>query len=234
MQADYKNKKLERRITVVNILNGLIAVAVVVAMFGYMKPALPLWILTLGQVLTIAVFLTTKTIRLLNAVSKKEYLTLTWYDIPMLILFLTGLLGAGIWFAHDQPDLGRRVIMAAYICLQIVIKGGRTMVNWAATGGNPTKGLIGSFVILILTGAFLLTLPRATVAGQISFIDALFTATSATCVTGLIVLETGEDFTRMGQTVILALIQLGGLGIIMFGGVIALLLGQAFSVHPRA
>ncbi|MHC4070854.1 MAG: potassium transporter TrkG, partial [Planctomycetota bacterium] len=68
---------------------------------------------------------------------------------------------------------------------------------------------------------------------NLSLIDALFTATSATCVTGLIVKDTGQDFSLMGQVVILMLIQLGGLGIVVFGAVFALLLGQALSVRER-
>jgi len=57
----------------------------------------------------------------------------------------------------------------------------------------------------------LLLLPASTVSGTISFIDAIFTATSAVCVTGLIVVDTGSYFTLFGQNIILALIQLGGL-----------------------
>jgi trk system potassium uptake protein TrkH len=74
-------------------------------------------------------------------------------------------------------------------------------------------------------------LPRASTGENLGFVDALFTATSATCVTGLIVKDTGRDFSLMGQLVILALIQLGGLGIVVFGAVFALLLGQALSLR---
>jgi trk system potassium uptake protein len=73
----------------------------------------------------------------------------------------------------------------------------------------------GSFVILILAGSLLLTLPLATVEG-ISWLDALFTSTSAVCVTGLVVTDTGASFTLFGQAVIMGLIQLGGLGILTF------------------
>jgi trk system potassium uptake protein TrkH len=78
---------------------------------------------------------------------------------------------------------------------------------------SPAMVFAGSFFLLILVGAFLLKLPNATVSG-ISFTDAVFTATSAVCVTGLAVLDTGREFTRMGQVFILALIQLGGLGVL--------------------
>uniref|UniRef100_UPI00404B3B29 TrkH family potassium uptake protein n=1 Tax=Flavobacterium sp. TaxID=239 RepID=UPI00404B3B29 len=80
---------------------------------------------------------------------------------------------------------------------------------------NPAIVFVGSFFAIIFIGAFLLLLPKATVDG-ISFTDALFTATSAVCVTGLIVLDTANDFTILGQTIILSLIQIGGLGILTF------------------
>lgn len=77
---------------------------------------------------------------------------------------------------------------------------------------RPVTSLILGFLITVLIGTFLLKLPLATPKG-IPFLDALFTATSATCVTGLIVRDTGADFTFFGQIVVLFLIQIGGLGI---------------------
>ncbi|MCB0688197.1 MAG: hypothetical protein KDC53_16785, partial [Saprospiraceae bacterium] len=77
---------------------------------------------------------------------------------------------------------------------------------------NPAQFFITSFILMTLLGALVLMLPRATYEG-ISFLDALFTATSAVCVTGLIVVDTGTYFTPFGQTSIVILIQLGGLGI---------------------
>ena len=80
---------------------------------------------------------------------------------------------------------------------------------------NPAIVFVGSFLILALSGAFLLMLPSATTHG-ITFTNALFTATSAVCVTGLAVVDTGVDFTTVGQSIILVLIQLGGIGILTF------------------
>lgn len=80
---------------------------------------------------------------------------------------------------------------------------------------NPAIVFVGSFLILALTGAFLLILPSATTNG-ITFTNAIFTATSAVCVTGLTVVDTANDFTAIGQTIILVLIQLGGIGILTF------------------
>ncbi|MBA6313702.1 TrkH family potassium uptake protein [Cellulophaga baltica] len=80
---------------------------------------------------------------------------------------------------------------------------------------NPAILFVGSFAIIALGGTFLLMLPASTTHG-ISFIDALFTATSATSVTGLIVVDTAKDFTSFGQTVIMVVFQLGGLGMLTF------------------
>lgn len=80
---------------------------------------------------------------------------------------------------------------------------------------NPAQLFILSFLFIIFIGAMLLKLPNATV-GNLSLIDALFTSTSAVCVTGLIVVDTGTYFTLFGQSIILFLIQIGGLGIMTF------------------
>ncbi|GIJ94949.1 TrkH family potassium uptake protein [Capnocytophaga stomatis] len=80
---------------------------------------------------------------------------------------------------------------------------------------NPAQLFIISFIGLIGVGTFLLMLPNSTY-GDISLVDALFTSTSAVCVTGLSVVDIGTYFTRFGQTIIMLLIQAGGLGILTF------------------
>ncbi|HET8809386.1 MAG TPA: potassium transporter TrkG [Flavobacteriaceae bacterium] len=80
---------------------------------------------------------------------------------------------------------------------------------------NPALLFVSSFALVALTGTFLLMLPGATTEG-ITFIDALFTATSAVAVTGLIVVDTAAAFTTFGHSVILILIQIGGLGMLTF------------------
>jgi trk system potassium uptake protein TrkH len=80
---------------------------------------------------------------------------------------------------------------------------------------NPALVFLLSFLIIIFIGALLLMLPNCSYTG-VHFIDALFTSTSAVCVTGLIVVDTATHFTPLGQHVILILIQVGGLGILTF------------------
>ncbi|MGP5408426.1 TrkH family potassium uptake protein [Psychrobacter celer] len=80
---------------------------------------------------------------------------------------------------------------------------------------NPAQFFILSFLSVVLVGALLLMMPNATTQ-PLSFVDALFTATSAVCVTGLIVVDTATYFTTFGQVIIMGLIQIGGLGILTF------------------
>jgi len=95
---------------------------------------------------------------------------------------------------------------------------------------RPAAALILGFIAAILAGTFLLMLPVSTPAGSpISFADALFTATSATCVTGLIVRSTPLGFTLFGKSIILLLIQLGGLGIMTFSISLFLTFGRKIS-----
>ncbi|WP_412762566.1 TrkH family potassium uptake protein [Priestia megaterium] len=99
---------------------------------------------------------------------------------------------------------------------------------------DPPKVLVTGFALIILLGAFLLTLPVATKdGGGLSWINALFTSTSATCVTGLVVVDTGTTFTMFGQLVILALIQVGGLGFMTFATLFAFILGKRISLKER-
>ncbi|CAM5205837.1 Trk family potassium uptake protein OS=Lysinibacillus sphaericus OX=1421 GN=LS41612_08005 PE=4 SV=1 [Lysinibacillus sphaericus] len=99
---------------------------------------------------------------------------------------------------------------------------------------SPPKILVLGFAIIIFIGACLLTLPIATEDGNgLPFLNAVFTATSATCVTGLIVVDTGDTFTMFGEIVILALIQIGGLGFMTFATLLFLLLGKKISLKER-
>ncbi|WP_409339758.1 TrkH family potassium uptake protein [Peribacillus butanolivorans] len=99
---------------------------------------------------------------------------------------------------------------------------------------DPPKILVLGFACLILVGAYLLTLPISTENGLgLSFLDALFTSTSATCVTGLVVVDTGTTFTTFGELVILTLIQIGGLGFMSFATFFFFLLGKRISLKGR-
>lgn len=99
---------------------------------------------------------------------------------------------------------------------------------------SPTQVLVLGFAFFILTGTLLLSLPAASADGlPLSPVDALFTATSAVCVTGLVVVDTGDHFSLFGQLVILVLIQAGGLGFMTMATMIFLLLGKRITLRER-
>lgn len=103
--------------------------------------------------------------------------------------------------------------------------------EWKLT---PYQILVLGFAGLILAGALLLMTPQASATGQsLSFIDALFTATSAVCVTGLVVVDTGTYFSLFGQLVIIFLIQAGGLGIVTMATLMALLIRRRINLRER-
>ncbi|MBD3413064.1 MAG: hypothetical protein GF421_01365 [Candidatus Aminicenantes bacterium] len=95
---------------------------------------------------------------------------------------------------------------------------------------HPAQFLAVSFVVAIGVGAVLLWMPFSTISGHISITDALFTSTSAVCVTGLIVQDTGTYFSPIGQMVIMLLFQIGGLGIMTFSTLILLVAGKRIAV----
>ncbi|TQR42166.1 TrkH family potassium uptake protein [Paenibacillus popilliae] len=99
---------------------------------------------------------------------------------------------------------------------------------------TPPRILVVGFAAIVLLGAFLLMLPISNADGiPLPFLDALFTSTSATCVTGLIVVDTGTHFTVFGQVVIMLLIQIGGLGFMTMATLFALALKKKISLKER-
>ncbi|MFE4568504.1 TrkH family potassium uptake protein [Paenibacillus chitinolyticus] len=99
---------------------------------------------------------------------------------------------------------------------------------------TPPQILVLGFALIILIGSGLLMLPVSSTDGlPLPFIDALFTATSATCVTGLVVVDTGTHFTTFGQMVIISLIQIGGLGFMSMATLFAFILRKKISLRER-
>lgn len=99
---------------------------------------------------------------------------------------------------------------------------------------NPAQVIIASFALIILAGGFVLSLPISSASGQPTpFLTALFTATSATCVTGLVVVDTADHYSLFGQLVILLLIQLGGLGYMTVATLMAMAVGRRIGLRER-
>jgi trk system potassium uptake protein len=99
---------------------------------------------------------------------------------------------------------------------------------------NPTQIVILSYALVIIVGTILLSLPTATASGErLPLVDAFFTAVSATCVTGLVVVDTGTHFSTFGQIVLLICIQIGGLGLMAFTTIFVVALGHRVAIADR-
>ncbi len=192
MQIRYKNNKLEKAIMAVNLLTAAVVAASFVMLFGFRRTLLPAELLYTVQLIALLIFIIEKGVRFFNSFSKLDYLRAFGFQVPILIALVVLLFGAGRWFAETDPAAIRNVTVGVYLVLQVIIKVCRSVVNMAASGRNPTRTLILSFLVLIVTGAGVLMLPKSATTENLSFVDALFTSTSATCVTGLIVKDTGK------------------------------------------
>lgn len=108
------------------------------------------------------------------------------------------------------------------------------VARWKLNRLNPAQIVLIGFFLLIMTGTGLLMLPISSRSGVVTpFADALFTATSATCVTGLIVFDTYTYWTFFGQLVILIMIQIGGLGVVTMAVAGAAIAGKKIGLKQR-
>ncbi|RGY96347.1 TrkH family potassium uptake protein [Clostridium sp. AM58-1XD] len=114
------------------------------------------------------------------------------------------------------------------------MKINREIVRHRKSHLSQTQFIAYGFFCVIMTGTLLLTLPVASRSGvSVGFLDALFTATSATCVTGLIVHDTWSQWTLFGQLVLITLIQIGGLGFITIGVFLSIILRRKIGLKER-
>jgi len=171
-----------------------------------------------------------------QVVVRSRFLKRIWFELLLLALMLT--------LVTDRLPfvlLGTlRALVMTVVTFKNTFFGERLGKNLSA---NPAKVFALSFLILILTGAVLLYFPRATTDLQgATFLDALFTSASAACVTGLVVLNTNvgtgmmvhlQTFSTFGQIVILALMQIGGLGIMTLSTAAVVLIGGKLSFRDK-
>ena len=244
VQASSESSPQRRRRTVTLVLDLLLALTAVMAVAslvmehgGFRPSPIPIpWLHTINAII-VGLFVLDRVVRLLIATHKRRYLKQNWLDFVLL-----GLLGVSALVLFNYGRILSVsalyvIISEAYILIALVLRLVGVNIRLSGSGIPPSWLLIGSFLFLCLAGSGLLMLPAATpdptspFHRPLYYIDSLFTAVSATCVTGLIVRDTGMHFTRFGQAVILLLIQLGGLGIMMFGTLVALLAGKGLGIR---
>ena len=195
---------------------SFIAVIAVFYDFGFDQNSKQQFALNSLYTLTLSVGIISTILRYFT-LKERPRLKVLLFDVVSVFLFLILIIDElklmrGINF-FDFFDSSKWYFSAIFLVFIREFSGLR--INLNRTYFNPAQVFIISFLGIIGIGALLLSLPKATYEG-ISFIDALFTSTSAVCVTGLIVVDTGSYFTLFGQCIILVLIQIGGLGIMTF------------------
>ena len=127
------------------------------------------------------------------------------------------------------------ILRQAIIFSDIIATSQPAVTIFSRFRNHPAKVVLISFAFVILLGTTFLTLPIASSNGEsIGLINAGFTATSATCVTGLIVMDTGKDFSLFGKIIIFLLMQIGGLGIMTFSTAMIMLLGKQISIGGQS
>lgn len=187
---------------------------------GFIEPPVPTDLLSIIEVLCIALYLADVWIgrrlgRLVLADQPPRYGEGALGSLAAVGMFV------GPWWLFEL----------ALVCL-LLLNLWRVNVALSRRLRKPGSLLPLSFVFLIMIGTVLIKLPLSLAPGrELGWIDALFTMTSAVCVTGLIVVDTGSHFSPFGQFIIALFIQLGGLGIIIFGSMLAVLLGSRMSLR---
>jgi trk system potassium uptake protein len=193
----------------------------------------------------LSIFVVIYLLRILYTFERKKFLRRTWFEgLLMAIIFLNevstyGLGESVIYTFFDRIDIPLsvevyRVVVSLFMLLLLVIELLETRVHLKTLQFKPTITFLFSFLFLILIGAGLLMMPNMiTTPGSMRFIDALFMAASASCVTGLAVVDPGSYFTFSGQVVLLMLVQLGGLGILTFATFFATLMRQGVGIKQH-
>ena len=156
-----------------------------------------------------------------------EYVILLIISLVLISrVFLAG------WMTAHLPFVTSVLLLHILFIALFLIELSKVSLAFYRIQFNPAVLYVSSFFVMIIIGTGLLLLPNATVAG-ISVLDAFFTATSAVCVTGLIVVDTATAFTTSGKTIILLLIQIGGLGVMTLSSFFGFFFQGAYSYKSQ-
>lgn len=227
--------------TIMGII-GVGSIAALIAEFGFYLTAEHILIINVTVTILITLFILQEAVRWVIAVRPKQYLRERWPELAIVVVIVLQLLFPSLLHAIAftlVPDLriGQVTLISlaatqATIVFSLVIKAIRYNRLIATVKLPPGALFVISFALIVVIGMLLLLLPRATTTG-LSVGDALFTATSAVCVTGLIVVDTATAFTPLGKVILLVLIQVGGLGIMTLTTFFAIFFSGGISVRER-
>ncbi len=233
--ASRRREALLRAINVLLLILALLAAGSLVAEYGfYISDRVQ----AIAQNITTIVlygFVAQAILKVLIAKDKLAHMKSRWAELAILSLVFLYLLFPGQlerFLLAINPLLAPEALTRIYIiltqCLVVLAMAApalRASKRIMSLNIQPSTLILLSFLFLIVLGTLLLLLPKATVSGSFPFMDALFTATSAVCVSGLIVVDTATYFTPLGHTILMLLIQVGGLGIMTLTTFFAFVMG---------
>jgi len=213
---------------------------------GYLDPVYtPL--LHMLDVAIISFFVVEHFIKLLIARDRRAFLRANIPDFIFIALFPLYFIFVRVLYFLKYLNIRSAtklyiVVVQIWIVLSLLLKGVRAHTRLAHSRFRPAQMLVATFLVIIAFGVICLYSPNAvsprfssnTGKSHLDLEDAVFTATSAVCVTGLIVKDTGSHLSLGGQIVVLVLLQIGGLGLMTIASFFALVLGRGLGLRERA
>ncbi len=225
----------------------VLALAGIVIRYGLRQiTSLLHWELGLLVVVSLLMLLVSRVLTYTWSLDRKAFLQSEWLNLGILSVWILGLPLVAIINTGEAATQGSQTWpIVQFSEVLVLIRAAAELVGLirrlTSGGMNPALLLVGSFALLITVGTLLLMLPRARAVDPSEplqsgapLLTALFTATSASCVTGLVVVPTGTYWTRFGQVIIMALFQIGGLGIMTFGAFFAIAAGKGMRLRETA
>lgn len=242
----YQNKEaVLRGLSWLRTIASLLALAVFLYYYGFPHPPERL-VLLVGVTKSIfGFFVLSYIIRVIFAIHSWQYIRNSLFEAALIVLLLIDIVSVFLFGFNALENLFLNLnienftpfyilFIQSYLLLLVGLEVTKVSTSITSIKLKPATTFIYSFLLLLLVGTGLLMLPEMTTKGSMPFIDALFTAVSAACVTGLAVVDTQTFFTFKGHLVILLLFQLGGIGILTFATFFALFLKKGVGISHQA
>jgi trk system potassium uptake protein len=238
----YKHKHIVVNVLpIVSAIVSVVTLASIIYYIGFPKTHESYKLTWLIIQISFAFYVLKYLLNILYNFSPVQFIKQTWPEAVINSILIVNFISSKIFAFHiftvfcnfiNQPELVPYsiIFIQFYVFIIVSLEVGKASPFISSLHVGPAALLTLSFVVLIFSGAGLLMLPEMTVGHNIRFIDALFTSTSACCVTGLIVQDTATYFTTKGHIIIMLLIQAGGLSIISFATFFATLHKKAGGV----
>jgi len=236
-------ERVFKSLRIFNLLNLVVAIFFLIFTFGFHLNQEQIDQIYQWLQIAIVLFVLDYFIRLVYSFKRWEFVIENSLESSLIGIFLlfniSEFLGVSLSYGLfdvlglQDYNLFYEFLISIYLIIFIIIRIAEASTLLSDIQVKPAATFIASFILLIMLGTGFLMMPAMT-HKPISFLDALFTSTSASCVTGLAVQDTATFFTFKGQLVILVLLQVGGIGIVSFASFFATFLSQGVGIKQQA